>query len=82
MLERSILTKGMRRWFFFIAATSTFLVANGFYLWLFESRAVSDNYQLSYYYIGNVLAHLAVGLLFGIPFAGFVIFAFKGDVAT
>lgn len=73
MLERSILTKGMRRWFFFIAVTSTFLVANGFYLWIFESRAVADDYLLSYYYIGNVLAHLVIGLLFGIPFVGFVI---------
>ena len=73
MLDQSILTKGMRRWFLFIAITSTFLVANGFYLWFFESRAVSDNYILSYYYIGNVLAHLVIGLLFGIPFAGFVL---------
>lgn len=73
MLERSILTKGMRRWFLFIAISSTFLVANGFYLWAFESMAVADNYVLSYYYIGNVLAHLGIGLLFGIPFVGFVI---------
>ena len=63
----------MRRWFFFIAITSTFLVANGFYLWLFESMAVSKDYVLSYYYIGNVLAHLVIGLLFGIPFVGFVV---------
>ncbi|HET7152141.1 MAG TPA: hypothetical protein VFJ29_00090, partial [Candidatus Kapabacteria bacterium] len=73
MLDRSILTKGMRRWFLFIAISSTFLVANGFYLWFFESRAVSHDYILSYYYIGNVLAHLVVGLLFGIPFLGFVL---------
>jgi hypothetical protein len=73
MFERSILSKGMRRWFLFIAISATFLVANGFYLWAFESLAVSNDYILSSYYIGNVLAHLVIGLLFGIPFAGFVI---------
>lgn len=69
MFESSIIRISQRRWFWIMAWSAVFLTSNGFYLYFFESGAISA----SWYYMMNVLAHIGLGVLFALPFAVFTI---------
>lgn len=67
MFEASIVRVGQRRWFWVMAWSAVFLTSNGFYLYFYESGAISA----SMFYMANVLVHLALGVLFAAPFIVF-----------